>query len=121
LIRYAPPEVFERLREAEKFNLQDFQKADVFSFGVCVWELLERQIPWDGFSAQEIRHQVSIGSRPNVELKAKKDKKIEFLQKMMIKCWKQDPLERPTMETVLEEIKDFMKDSSLFTLQTDLV
>jgi len=60
-------------------------------------------------------------NRPEIELRAGKDKKLDFLQKVMRKCWEQDPSDRPFIQSVLEEMKDFMTEPSFFTLQTDLV
>jgi len=35
--------------------IQNSQKADVFAFGVVLWEILTRQIPWNNSSYQEIQ------------------------------------------------------------------
>ncbi len=31
------------------------ESADVFSFGVCLWEVLTGKSPWAGFSAEQAR------------------------------------------------------------------
>jgi len=33
-------------------QLLDFQASDIYSLGICVWELLHRERPWNGFKAE---------------------------------------------------------------------
>jgi len=40
-----------------------FQKADIFAFGVTIWELLHRTIPWDSSETKEIEIEVAKGNR----------------------------------------------------------
>jgi len=54
LARYAAPEVFTRLSKNDAGDLEDFQMADVYSFGILVWEALHRQIPWGEKTESEV-------------------------------------------------------------------
>jgi len=40
--------------DVEGNNIQNYQKADIYSFAIIMWELLTREIPWDGSDAVEI-------------------------------------------------------------------
>jgi len=41
--------------------VKGYQKADIFSFGVIIWEIITRQIPWAG-SFEEIEFQIRLFS-----------------------------------------------------------
>jgi len=38
--------------------LKGYQKADIFSFGVIVWEIIHRQIPWNDSTLEEIEFSI---------------------------------------------------------------
>jgi len=38
--------------------LKSYQKGDIFSFGVIVWEIIKRQIPWASSSIEEMEFAV---------------------------------------------------------------
>jgi serine/threonine protein kinase len=61
------------------------EKGDVFSFGVIVWELITRQIPWksEGFSSEDIKEAVVSGDRLEIPSTCPED-----LKKVMNQCWK---------------------------------
>lgn len=45
-------------------SVEEDKPADVFAFAIVLWELLERKIPWDGLSNDEIEFHVRQGERP---------------------------------------------------------
>eukprot|EP00949_MAST-11_sp_MAST-11-sp1_P001298 g1298.t1 len=46
-----------------------FNKAvDVFAFGVVMWEIFSREVPWSGYDPQDIRRRVCSGERPSMAL-----------------------------------------------------
>jgi hypothetical protein len=51
---YAAPEVMTRFSRGGG-TLEDFQRADIFSFATLVWELIHRQIPWGEDATAEAR------------------------------------------------------------------
>ena len=54
------------------------EKADVFSFGVCLYEMFSGKLPHYGFFPIKYAEMVASGYRPNIESKNKKIKiKIE--------------------------------------------
>ena len=88
--RWMAPEVIEH----QKYSLA----ADVYSFGICVWELLTAQVPYEKLSAiQSAMQVVEKGLRPRVPGKAGAE-----LDAMLRRCWEKDPKLRPPIEEVAQ-------------------
>jgi len=39
-------------------EMQEYQKGDVFSFGVVLWEIITRQIPWNNLDYQQVEQSI---------------------------------------------------------------
>jgi hypothetical protein len=61
------------------------EKGDVFSFGVLVWELFSRKIPWKGreMTNDDIRDAVIDGERLEIPPTCP-----DVLKQVMTQCWK---------------------------------
>eukprot|EP01126_Amoeba_proteus_P008356 TRINITY_DN1308_c0_g2_i3.p1 TRINITY_DN1308_c0_g2~~TRINITY_DN1308_c0_g2_i3.p1 ORF type:complete len:232 (+),score=55.60 TRINITY_DN1308_c0_g2_i3:912-1607(+) len=79
------------------------EKADIYSLGVILWELISRQMPFADLEAFAIPIQVNKGKRPSpVPKTITKD-----YRKLVKKCWGPKPESRPTAShivTILEAI-----------------
>jgi len=82
-------------------------KADVFSFGMVMYELLTCRAPWSGTNKKfmlQIETAVNAGERPPIEEEDLIDAPVEFVE-LMKRCWQNDPKVRPTFEEALSELQ----------------
>ncbi|KAJ4702200.1 putative Protein kinase [Melia azedarach] len=88
--RWMAPEVIEH----KPYN----QKADVFSFGVLLWELLTGKLPYEDLTPlQAAVGVVQKGLRPTIPQHTH-PKLVDLLKR----CWQQDPLLRPEFSEIVE-------------------
>ncbi|KAK9811688.1 hypothetical protein WJX72_008422 [[Myrmecia] bisecta] len=87
-------------------------KADVYSFGVTLWEILERKRPYDGLDGFQIQAQWYSGNSmelPPVSmpegLKAEQRKIMATLSQLVTRCTAYDPDRRPTFKEILNELR----------------
>ena len=53
--KYAAPEIFADCRLPQpSLSVEDYKKADIFAYGVILWELITRKVPWQGVSHDDI-------------------------------------------------------------------
>jgi len=79
-------------------------KADVYAFGVMLWEMLERR----GFFEEivfnsELERRVMAGERPVIE----NDTLPEY-EKLIRACWDNDPLRRPPFDNVIDLLEQLI-------------
>ena len=86
---YMPPEIHTEDELSPTF--------DFFSYAVVVWELLTRQIPFEGYDGQRITYHVC---RNNLRLEIPDDCP-EDLAKLMKQCWEEDRKRRPDIDGIL--------------------
>ena len=41
-------------------EIQRYQKGDIFAFGVVLWEIITRQIPWNNLDYHQIEHSIKF-------------------------------------------------------------
>lgn len=95
----------------EVINNAHFSKSsDVYAFGIILWEVYTRQEIYEGLSAAQIIAKVAHeGLRPQVPRDCP-------WASIMTKCWRQDPTDRPSFETILSSLgKNFLKLTSKMT------
>lgn len=97
-LRYMAPEVADGL----PYNWA----ADVYSFGIILWELAAGKKPFEGLNRELFYERVVHGGeRPHLKL----NKWPEALTSVMTECWDADMTNRPTFENIVQRI-DAMLD-----------
>jgi serine/threonine protein kinase len=87
-LRYMAPEVALRLRYNEK--------ADVYSFGILLWQMAKDKVPFKGMNRTEFMNRVARkGERPKLD----KSWSPEFVH-LLEACWHVDHEQRPSFEMI---------------------
>ena len=100
---YMAPEVFHS-------NLYDF-KADIYSFGIMLWEKWFGQRAFaevDALNSQHFFSLVDHGRRPKDIMELKKPPRR--WKELMERCWDGDPDKRPTAERCEREITELCNE-----------
>jgi len=96
-LRYMAPEV----AEGTPYNAA----ADVYSFGIILWEINSGKKPFEGLNRESFYEQVVHGGeRPPI-----KSKWPEALSNLMQKCWDADMWNRPNFREILSALDDMVK------------
>jgi len=83
-------------------NKQYNKKADIFSFGICLWEIMTQKAIYPGLGGYEILDKVvTDGLRPSLS-----DINSSGLSQLMVDCWHKDPSARPSFEEILLRLKE---------------
>jgi serine/threonine protein kinase len=83
--------------------------ADVYSFGILVWEMLSLKPAFFGYSREKHYKEVVVeGKRPKIP------KSWPFVTRNLLeRCWAPDPSERPSFQAVLQLIRFGLPDDKI--------
>jgi len=112
-IIYSAPEILDEQLQLPGAPVERILKADVYSFGVTIWEMTERRRPFDGLDwmviqAQWIMNPASMALPPLTprEGASEADRRaLGALQQLVTDCTALDPDRRPDFKAVLERIR----------------
>jgi len=76
------------------------EKADVYSFGIILWELIARKMPFEDEEAFTIPLLVSKGKRPKMPKELPKG-----WEKLIKSSWNQKPLKRPSFDELVNTLE----------------
>eukprot|EP01048_Picozoa_sp_COSAG05_P020531 COSAG05_NODE_3509_length_2019_cov_1.798437_2_plen_146_part_00 len=84
------------------------EKIDVFSYGMCVLELVDCHLPWHGCaSPAEVPYKVTKSTtRPRPQLKRAENMGWLWVRALIEKCWSHEPGHRPSFTEIVSELED---------------
>lgn len=83
------------------------KKVDCYSFGVCLWELVTRRVPYDGVQSVRIITSVINGMRPQIP----EDCPALFYD-LISECWQHKPATRPGSTAIVERLEAALQGGS---------
>lgn len=87
----------------ELWGARTFSKSvDVFAFGIMLWELVARAVPFAGWRPADIRDGVLRGERP--PLSRLPGDTPSAVTDLIVACWDGAPAKRPDMATVADTL-----------------
>ncbi|KXS21569.1 kinase-like protein [Gonapodya prolifera JEL478] len=89
-IRWIAPELFDLTPNTEK--------SDVFAFGMILYELVSRRLPFHEYNDDQVEQAYRRGLRPVIP-----EKVPAGFKSIIEHCWHQDPSKRPTFVQMIEE------------------
>ena len=92
-LKWAAPEVL----KDETVRIE----SDVYSYGIVVWEIMSREVPWKGLSLRELLVKVLMGKRPDLPAGAS-----PMLTSLAQQCWMECPEDRLSFEQVLATLSE---------------
>ncbi|XP_073052795.1 serine/threonine-protein kinase STY17-like [Primulina eburnea] len=81
------------------------QKADVFSFGIVLWEIMTAKVPYDTMTPVQAALGVRQGLRPELP----KDAHPKLLD-LMQRCWQALPTDRPSFSSIRVELEQLLQE-----------
>eukprot|EP01035_Chromulina_nebulosa_P023147 gene23147-29991_t len=76
------------------------EKIDVHSFGIILWQLCSKRVPYNGYTREQLESMIMVGGhRPELLGNIP-----ETMQRVMTACWNPDPGERPPFSRIYDEL-----------------
>lgn len=81
------------------------EKVDVYSYGICLFEVISRRIPYDGSGLEPVSIAVAVSKGRRPDLSCVPQDCPADLRFTMECCWAHCPTGRPGFDTILETLK----------------
>ena len=104
---YICPEVFEGL----SFTV----KADVYAYGILLWQIMTRQYPYDDLNTMSFDSfgDMIIEDEERPSIGVDEQNHFPILTTLIEDCWKTDPDDRPYFEEVCEILTDALVETAI--------
>ena len=77
-------------------------RADIFSFGMFLYQVLARRHPFHNLKPNSIEVAIEGGKRPQLEDVSVAEVGLYYMTRIMKLCWAGNPLERPSCQQIME-------------------
>ncbi|CAJ0558540.1 unnamed protein product, partial [Mesorhabditis spiculigera] len=82
------------------------EASDIWSFGIVLWELLTRKVPFEGYESVFVAYSVAtMGLRPPISKEWP-----DMLKSILQSCWQDTASERPKFTEVLKQLNELKVD-----------
>ncbi|KAF2077450.1 hypothetical protein CYY_001223 [Polysphondylium violaceum] len=90
-------------------NQQYTEKIDVYSFGIVLWELISREVPFDEFYDELkwntiLEDKIIKGLRPTIPSECPNP-----MKELISECWSDDPKKRPSFASIITRLQQMQK------------
>ncbi|KYQ91841.1 WD40 repeat-containing protein [Tieghemostelium lacteum] len=94
-------------------NKQYTEKVDIYSYGIILWEIITRELPFEDVYDQYkwnsiLEEKIMAGLRPKIP-----DECPLLMRLLIADCWSGDPNKRPSFQTILDRLESMKSSFSL--------
>lgn len=100
---YTPADGFIRFRSNREATTEEAKKSDVYAFGVILWELLTRRVPWQNVSSADLETRVCAGETLPLPEKTG-NTQFDFMIDMAFMCFQATPSVRPSFTQLAQAL-----------------
>nr|XP_022342939.1 proline-rich receptor-like protein kinase PERK5 [Crassostrea virginica] len=114
-LRWTAPEVIQHPRALENdVDSPHTIYSDVYSFGMCMWELAVCEDPFGDISEQEVMEVVKQGARPDSMPSGSPVEVMPQYRALMHTCWNTNPDNRPKFTQVATRLKEILSSARTY-------
>ena len=99
---FIAPEVIYRSRR-KQYSVYD-HRADIFSFGMFLYQLIARRHPYHNCPQDKINEAVIAGHRPKLQDVHNSQTCFHYLTQIMKMCWEDNPNNRPDTTIIIDKL-----------------
>ena len=99
---FIAPEVLHIGKRKQRFVYD--HKADIFSFGMFLYQIIARRHPYHDIPPHRIDVSVEAGERPKLQDVDVATTGYHYLTMLMKKCWEDNPKHRPNTEQIIKTV-----------------